>query len=306
MVKVKVPATTANIGPGFDCLGMALELFNIIEVEEIKTGLEIIIPDKDRKYIENDENNLVYQSMKFLFDEVDYHPKGLRITLMNNIPLTRGLGSSAACIAGGLVAANELIGKPLTNSEIIFSAAKMDGHPDNVLPALIGGMTIGCLLENEVKYVKIDLPSQLKILVLIPNFHFPTKKARSILPKSLPFEDAVFNLSRLGLLVSSLMTHNFDNLPIALQDKIHQPYRKDFIPHWNEITSKLLELGSKGFFISGAGPSIVGFLDKDYEKVRNKTVEFLSKYEENWEVEILNVSNSGLEVINSERSNECH
>ena len=162
MIRVKVPATTANIGPGFDSLGIALQLYNIIEVEEINRGLEIHVPSEDKEYIESNDHNLVYQAMKRLFDVVDFQPKGLRINLINNIPIARGLGSSAACIVGGLVVANELLNNPLKKEEIIYLAATMDGHTDNILPALVGGLTVGCLLENEVKYVKMNLPPQLK------------------------------------------------------------------------------------------------------------------------------------------------
>lgn len=188
MIRVKVPATTANIGPGFDSLGIALRLYNIIEVEETNGGLEIHVPVKDQEHIETNERNLVYLAMKRLFDAVDFHPKGLRINLINNIPIARGLGSSAACIAGGLAAANALLNSPLKKEEIIYLAATMDGHTDNILPALVGGLTVGCLLEKEVKYVKIDLPTQLKLLAIIPDFHFSTKKPAHFYQKVFPLK----------------------------------------------------------------------------------------------------------------------
>jgi homoserine kinase len=306
MIRVKVPATTANIGPGFDSLGIALQLYNIIEVEEINFGLEINIPVEDQAYIETNEHNLVYQAMKRLFDAVNIHPQGLRINLINNIPIARGLGSSAACIVGGLVVANELLNNPLKKEEIIYLAATMDGHTDNILPAFVGGLTVGSLLENEVKYVKMDLPTQLKLLAIIPDFHFSTKKARSLLPKNVPIEDAVFNISRVGLLVASLVTSHFENLSEATKDKIHQPYRKDFIPYWEEITSKLMKIGTKGYFLSGSGPTIMGILDGDYKNIEDEMVNFLSHFDQGYKVTVLDVCHNGLEVINDEGSNGCY
>jgi len=306
MIRVKVPATTANIGPGFDSLGIALQLYNIIEVEETNVGLEINVPIEDQKYIETNEYNLVYRAMERLFDVVDFHPKGLRINLINNIPIARGLGSSAACIVGGLVVANELLNNPLTKEEIMYLAATMDGHTDNILPALVGGLTVGSLLEKEVKYVKMDLPTQLKLLAIIPDFHFSTKKARSLLPQNVPIEDAVFNISRVGLLLASLVTAHFENLSEATKDKIHQPYRKDLIPYWEEITSKLMKIGAKGYFLSGSGPTIMGILDGDYKNIENEMVKFLSHIEQRYKVTVLDICHNGLEVLNDEGSNGCY
>jgi homoserine kinase len=244
--------------------------------------------------------------MKQLFDAVNIHPQGLRINLINNIPLARGLGSSAACIVGGLVAANKLLNDPLKEEEIMYLAATMDGHTDNILPALVGGLTVGCLLENEVKYVKMNLPPQLKLLAIIPDFHFSTKKARSLLPQNVPVEDAVFNISRVGLLVASLVTSHFENLSEATKDKIHQPYRKDFIPYWEEITSKLVRIGAKGYFLSGSGPTIMGILDGDYKNIEDEMVSFLSHFDQGYKVTVLDVCNQGLEVLNDEGSNGCY
>lgn len=297
MIRVKVPATSANMGAGFDCLGIALDLYNIIEAEEIESGLKITIPESDKGYIETDERNLVFISMKRLFDEVGYRPKGLHINLINNVPITRGLGSSAACIAGGLVAANELIGCPLNKNDIIYLAAKMDGHPDNVLPALIGGMTVACIVEGEVKYVRIDLPDCIKLLVMVPDFQLPTSKARAILPQNVPMQDAVFNISRAALLTASLITGRLDNLPAAVDDRLHQPYRKGLIPHWDEIMSKTSELGTKGTFLSGAGPTLIAIMDKDYDKIRTEMDKFLAAFEQHWDVSVMDVCRYGVELL---------
>lgn len=307
MVRVKVPATSANIGAGFDCLGIALDLYNIIEVEEIESGLEIIVPPADREFIEQDERNLVFVAMQRLFDEVGYKPKGLRINLVNNIPITRGLGSSAACIAGGLLAANALIRNPLSKNDIIYIAAKMDGHPDNVLPALVGGMTVACIVEGEVKYVRIDLPDHIKLLVMVPDFQLPTVKARSILPDKVSMQDAVFNISRAALLTASVLTGCFDNLPTAIDDRLHQPYRKNLIPHWDEIMEKTKELGTRGAFLSGAGPTLIAIVDKNYDIIKRNMAEFLSAFEQHWDVYIMDICRYGAELITAgEGEIACH
>jgi len=289
------------MGAGFDCLGIALDLYNIIEVEETGCGLTITIPEADKEYIETDERNLVYISMKRLFDEVGYRPRGLNINLINNIPITRGLGSSAACIAGGLIAANELIGRPLSRNDIIYLAAKMDGHPDNVLPALIGGMTVACIVENEVKYVRVDLPDYIKLLVMVPDFQLPTTKARSILPKQVPIEDAVFNISRAALLTASLITGKLDNLPAAIDDRLHQPYRKSLIPHWDEIMAEINVIGTRGAFLSGAGPTIIAILDKDYERIQEHMSKFMTQFEQHWNVDVIDICRYGTGLIEQGR-----
>ncbi|MBZ4666569.1 homoserine kinase [Mahella sp.] len=252
MIRVKVPATSANIGAGFDCLGIALDLYNIIEAEEIESGLKITIPESDKGYIETDERNLVFISMKRLFDEVGYRPKGLHINLINNIPITRGL---------------------------------------------IGGMTVACIVEGEVKYVRIDLPDYIKLLVMVPDFQLPTSEARAILPQNVPMQDAVFNISRAALLTASLITGRLDNLPAAVDDRLHQPYRKGLIPHWDEIMSKMAELGTKGTFLSGAGPTLITIMDKDYDNIRAETCKFLAAFEQHWDVYIMDVCRYGAELL---------
>lgn len=298
MIHLKIPATSANLGAGFDCLGMALDMYNEITIETIEQGLEIIVPEQDRLLVESDQTNLVYRTMKQVADLTGNILPGLRMIQSNGIPITRGLGSSAACIVGGVVAANLLLGKPLSQQEIITLTTEMDGHPDNVLPAMVGGMTVACLEGRKVHYVRIEPPSPIKFAVMIPNFPLSTSLARKILPESVSMKDAVFNIGRASLFIASLLTGNFSNLWTATEDRLHQPYRKKFIPHWDEIIFNVRKLGAKGVFLSGAGPTIIALLDHDYQIFQHEMAYLASAFDEKWEVRIVDICYNGVEVIN--------
>jgi len=302
VIRVSIPATSANLGPGFDCIGMAFDMYNVIEVEETsQPGVKIEVVGEGAETIPLDETNLVLVSMKAVFEQVGYDFKGLKITLYNDIPLTRGLGSSAACIAGGMMAANELSGSKLTLKQIINKAAQMDGHPDNVLPAIIGGLTVGCLYEDEVYYSRLDPPTKMDFIMLIPDFELETVKARSVLPTHVSISDAIFNISRAALMIASMMTGNTENLLVATDDRLHQPYRKKLIPNFEEILVACKENGAKGVFLSGAGPTIIVMLDGGQEEFIANMKEFLMKYDHDWLLKDCEVCHMGLSV---ERINE--
>ena len=293
VIKVRVPATAANIGPGFDCLGVALNIYNDIEVEECNEGLSINISGERCGDVPVDETNLVYRSMKKVFDVAGFSPKGIRLNQKNGIPITRGLGSSAACIVGGMTAANALAGFPFDKNELMKMAVEADGHPDNVVPAMMGGMTAACMEDGEVLYVKIQPPEGIKFAVMIPDVMVKTAKARMIIPRTIPLEDAVFNIGRTAVLVASFLTGSTDNLMTATQDRIHQPYRKALIPHWDEVYSYSRELGAKGVFLSGSGPTIIAILDKGYSHFVQQMKVFVSSFEEHWEVRIADFCHHG-------------
>lgn len=297
MITVKVPATTANFGSGFDCVGMALKLYNTIYVEEAKDGLEIKIFNKTDKYIPTDENNLIYKSMKVVFDILEYKPKGLKIGMLVDIPMTRGLGSSAACVAGGIVAANALCGNKLTMDEMILLAARMEGHPDNSTPALVGGMIVAVTEEKKVNYLKFEVPEKLMAAVFIPDFVLRTSKSRKHLPEGLPFKDAVFNVGRAALLGASIASGKFENLVIATQDKLHQPYRQQLVPNMYDIIDMCTKIGAKGAFLSGAGPAIVALIDENYYSFEEAAYKFVSQLENKWEVHLLECDNDGIQIV---------
>ena len=186
MYRVKVPATSANMGPGFDCMGVALDIYNTVAAEEIPEGLVIENHGRDAGLIGKDDSNLIYKAMKTVFEKVGYIPAGLKITSYNEIPVARGLGSSAASTAAGLILANAMTGETLSLEEIIRLGTALEGHPDNIVPALIGGMTLSYSQDtSSVGYIKVDFPENLRMLVMVPDFMLSTTKARMVLPNRL-------------------------------------------------------------------------------------------------------------------------
>ncbi|WP_418790133.1 homoserine kinase [Phosphitispora sp. TUW77] len=267
MIRVQIPATTANMGPGFDTLGMALKLFNFIEMEETSAGLQIDVEGDGAEKIPRDSGNIVYVAAVRIFKLTGYEPKGLRIKIINNIPVSRGLGSSASAIVGGLVAANILTGNRLGEKELINLAAEIEGHPDNVVPALVGGIVVSAQADGEVKYSKIEPPAKLKCVVAIPDFILSTKLAREVLPQSVSLTDAVYNISRTALLVAALMKQDFSLLGMAMDDRIHQPYRANLVPGMKRVFAAAKLAGARGITLSGAGPTLIAFCDHNIDVI---------------------------------------
>ncbi|MFA5385246.1 MAG: homoserine kinase [Eubacteriales bacterium] len=267
MIRVQVPATTANLGPGFDCLGMALQLYNTVEMQRISSGLHIEVHGEGSRDIARDEKNIVYQAAMRLFKQAGKSPEGLKIKLTNNIPIARGLGSSAAAIIGGLIAANTLIGGDLSHKEILSLATTLEGHPDNVAPALLGGIVVSVPVDSDIKYMKINPPPGLKAIMAIPDFFVMTKRAREILPQQISLQDAVFNLGRLALLLTALSQGDFNMLSTAMEDRIHQPYRSNLVPGLKKVLAAARLAGARGVCISGAGPSLLALADNNFESI---------------------------------------
>lgn len=291
MVTVKVPASTANLGPGFDCLGLALNLFNIFEFEELDHGFQIEgCPEEYQN-----ENNLVYTSLLKCFKKIGYNYKGIHIKMNCNIPVSSGLGSSSACILGGIVGANELAGNILSQQDILDLATSIEGHPDNLTAALFGGLTIS-LNKGTIFHEKFTIPKGLKFYALIPDFSLSTKKSRSILPKEIAFEDAVFNIGSCSLLISSLINGNFNQI-INYTDKLHEPYRSNLIPNFINIKTIALENNSCGVFLSGAGPTIMVLAEEKNTLFFNKMSSYLNTLKDNWTIIELSVCNEGTTII---------
>ena len=299
MIKVKVPATTANMGPGFDSIGMALTMYNIVYAEKIEKGLEIIIQDGN-PHIPTDENNLIYKTICYFYDNIGKPVPGIRLIQQDAIPHTRGLGSSAACIVAGLHIANAMSQSFFSKEELVQMAAQIEGHPDNTTPALLGGMTIGAMNESDMKYVKVRVPDTLHFAVMIPDFTLSTELARNALPKEVSLQDAEFNASRAALLAASMMNGDMDNLEIATQDRLHQPYRSKLIPNMDKILDKAKEYGAKGTFLSGAGPTLLAVI-KNVVDFRREMVAYLDTLDQKWQVQMLQADNEGAKVwINEE------
>ncbi len=259
MITIRVPATTANLGPGFDTLGLALALYNRVSMEAIEAGLEFEITGEGAEFIPGDETNIVYKAAAQVYNYLNLPVPGLKIHLHNGIPIARGLGSSAAAIIGGMVAASHLAGRVLSDAELLMLATRVEGHPDNITPALLGGLTISCMNGEDVVFVKTELPRELKAVVAIPDFQLTTAEARKVLPKEVSLQDAVYNVSRSSLLVAGLMSGNLDVLGTAMNDRLHQPYRAPLIPGLPDVFSAGKEAGALAVVISGSGPTIIAF-----------------------------------------------
>lgn len=296
MISIKVPATSANMGPGFDCLGIALNLYNNYFIEEIDNGL--IIQSCEESF--NNKDNLVYTSMQSCFQSIGYKPKGIKIIVESQIPVSRGLGSSAACILAGVLAANEIASGNLSKNEILQIASEIEGHPDNIAPALFGGMVISLKDENIVFHEKITVSDTIKFCAIIPDFKLSTKEARAVLPKRIDYKDAVYNVSHSCLMVAALSSGNNDLIKIACKDKLHQIYRCNLIENYNNIIQKSNLLNCLGSFLSGAGPTIMAIIKKENNCFCMDIGNYLEKLGAKWSVKELTQDTVGAIVVNTQ------
>ena len=261
LIKVKSPATTANLGPGFDCLGMAVDIWNFLEVEWCtnnilqETSIEVYGEGSDE--LATDTSNLVYQAIKFLFLEAGHQLPPLRLRCENNIPLSRGLGSSAAAISSGLVAANFMVGNLFEPNELLEMAATIEGHPDNVAAAILGNLQLVIGEEDQLYTVSIRPPDDLRLVIFVPDVRIATDDARGVLPSVVSINDAVYNASRVGLLVAGMLTDHVEYFHHSVQDKLHQPYREPLFPAMKVIFKAAEDAGALGVFLSGSGSTIM-------------------------------------------------
>lgn len=253
-VSVRVPATTANLGPAFDCMGMALDIWNYIRLETSQEG--VIIYGEGADSLSRGEDNLVCRAVAKAFQRAEINVPPLRLTCRNNIPLGRGLGSSAAAVVGGLVAANTLCGEVLSRDDLLSLAVEMEGHADNVAPALLGGCQIVVKDNGHWATYPVPLPEGLRAVLFIPDTTMPTAQARAVLPRTVAMEDAVFNVGRAAMLVHAFSTGRLELLRQATEDRLHQPARQHLFPAMNNIFQAALNAGALGVFLSGAGSTI--------------------------------------------------
>lgn len=295
MIKIKVPASTANLGAGFDCFGMALNLYNEFEIDETNNGVTFLEAGKPSSIPL--ENNLIYNSMLKAFNKYNYNFKGLYINVSKaDVPLSRGLGSSATCIGAGLAAANHLMHNIMTEQDLLNLATEIEGHPDNVVAAIKGGFNVSLWDSKNVTYSKIEPPEDLAFAALIPDFKMSTSDCRKVLPDNYSRKDCVFNVSHAALLICSLYQKDYSKFRECFKDKIHQPYRGTLIENMNEIFQKAEEFGSLGEFISGSGSTLMTVINKENTEFDKKMSLFLSSLAANWEVKILRPDFTGVQV----------
>jgi homoserine kinase len=272
-VRVRVPASTANLGPGFDALGMALGLYNEIEVELAGTGLALEVEGEGAEKLHMlGERNLVARSVTETLARLGVRADGIRIRMVNRIPLSRGLGSSSAAAMGGVAAAAALAGARLSPEELLDLALPFEGHPDNITPALLGGLTVATVAEGKVRCVKLSVPDGLQAIAVIPEFHLSTAKARKALPHTVPLADAVFNVGRVALLLAAMEAGRLDLLREATRDRLHQPYRAPLVPGMEEVLLEGERAGALACFLSGAGPTLLALTREDGRNIGERMV----------------------------------
>ena len=262
-VIVNIPATSANMGPGLDCLGVALDIWNVVKVFDGEGAIEVLGFGEDS--LPTDETNLVYKGFAELFRLIGRPVPSVKIVCENRIHLERGMGSSSAALLGGLYAANLYSGNLKSDMEILNIAASWEGHPDNVSPALLGGMQICLYDNNELIVSRVDIPEDLAVVLFIPEQAMPTREARSLLSPEIYRSDAIYNISRSALLVQAFTTGDMSKLRYATQDKLHQPARQKLFHPMKNIIRAAVDAGAYGAFLSGAGSTILAFCkDREY------------------------------------------
>jgi len=265
-VRVRVPATTANLGPGFDTLGLALALHNEV-VAAPADRVTVRVEGEGAGHLPTDERNVVARGVRLAFEAVGRPFTGCALHCLNRIPPARGLGSSAAAWVGGLVAGNALLGSPLTTEILLSLAARAEGHPDNVAAALLGGLTVSCGVDGGALALRLPVPSALHWIVLVPEIASSTAEARAVLPASVPRPDAVFNVQRVSLLLAALQVGRVEVLATALNDRLHQSYRERLFPWMPRVTEAARGAGALGCVLSGAGPSLLALVVDEPHRV---------------------------------------
>ena len=290
-VTVRVPATTANLGPGFDSFGLALTLYNDISLEETESGLEFIGCPAD--YANGD--NLIFVSYKAAMDAMGIPVTGLKVTIDSNIPISRGLGSSAALLTAGAMGANALHGSPLSLQQVLEVTNPIEGHPDNLAPAIFGGLTASMMVGEQPITVPCTLHPDWKYLALVPDFPLSTSAARGVLPASYSRPDAVDNVGRGALVIKALELGDEQLLAMAMDDKIHQPYRRKLIADYDAIESIVQQHGA-AFALSGAGPTLLCVTRND--NLADILREALpAQTQANWTVLSLEAEHNGVQIL---------
>jgi homoserine kinase len=299
-VTVTIPASSANLGPGFDCLGLALNLYNHVTLTAVSTPTHhITVIGTDAHKVATDQSNLVYQSAERLFERVGKRPDNYHIHQQNNIPVGSGLGSSSTAILGGLFGANALIGNPYTRETLLEIATEIEGHPDNVAPAVYGGLVLGVPYNGRLHIEQFRTPA-MQVVIIMPDFHLLTSEARAALPAQVNLKDAVYNIARVGLLIRALETAVYDKLAIAMQDKLHQPFRIPLIPGMQNAIQAAHNAGAKAVALSGAGPSMIAFAPQNHDAIATAATRAFAKANLNSRTWTLAIDTEGCRIKQQE------
>jgi homoserine kinase len=295
-VQVRVPASTANLGSGFDIFGMALDIYNTFSLS-LTTEPQWSVSLPAALTLPTDRDNLVFQAAGRLFKEVGFVPTGLHLDIDIDVPLSRGLGSSSSAIIGGLVAANAMLGAPFDRHALLEMAIEIEGHPDNVTPALIGGLTLSYTTNGTHHYLNLPCPLDLGIVLAIPDFELGTAQSRAILPPKIARRDATFNSSRTALLVAALYEKRYDWLAAAMDDQLHQPYRAALIPGMMEALTAAYEAHALGVALSGAGPTLMALVQDDTVRVATVLREAFRRHGVSCDTRIVKPDTAGAVVV---------
>ncbi len=302
-VTVRVPGTSANCGPGFDCLGVATTIYNYLDLTLIRANKVVVESSGEgADKIPRGKRNLTWLAIRRLLQEVGREDefKGAIIRMKNNVPISRGLGSSSTAIVAGLTAANEILGSPLDKNGLLRLATELEGHPDNVAPAIFGGFTVSVMDNGAVQTFSFQPRIKLKLIVAVPDFELSTRLARKVLPKNVSMKDAIFNISRASMLIAALVEGREELLPLAFDDALHQPYRKKLVPGMSEVFEAAKSAGALGAAISGAGSCLIAFTSaraRLEDKIAASMVEAFKLHGVNSKALILNVDKHGAQSI---------
>lgn len=294
MIKVRVPATSANLGPGFDSLGISFSMYNEYKFSLKEDG--VTFKGFEKEFSNTD--NIIFIAMKKTFLKYNYNYGGVEIVLLEQqIPISRGLGSSSSCIVAGIVGAFGLMGKEIDKDEVLKIAVDIEGHPDNVAPAILGGLVAAVMEDGKPIYNVVSVKDGIKFIALIPEFTLSTKKARAVLPEEIPFKDGVYNVGRAALLVSCFANGNYRLLKQATKDKLHENYRSKLIDGYEGLYNKCFEFNALACFLSGAGPTLMAIIDEGDNVFVEKISLYIEENKLNWGIHELTTDKQGAIIV---------
>ncbi len=301
-ISLRVPATSANCGPGFDTLGLACSLYNDFSYEITENrGFQLEVTGEGAEFLKPSGRNLAFAAFFKVWNLAAAGRRiGLKLTMHNRIPLSRGLGSSSSAIVAGVYAANTLSGGKFSDEELLNFAAEIEGHPDNVAPALYGGFTVSFTDgKGKARTVRLLPAKPLKFIAVVPERRLSTALARQAISETVPHKDAVFNASRTAMLVSSLLTGRYEFLPDALEDKLHQPYRAHLIPGLTDVFAAARKAGAYNAIISGAGSTVMAYapIESDHNKIALAMQQAFADHNEPSVYHILDLDTEGVKRI---------